>query len=224
MTVMKAKVALQETTSNPFCTRFVRPGAIEFRFNATASADDAHRPAEIVQQLVDHPLGLIIGPHGSGKSTLLQTLLPELRRRFGSIEHVQTHACSTESWRARSAHSRQISRETHERLIKLDRGGLLVIDGIEQMSFLGRKRLIRLARQNGQSVLGTSHHPIRPFKSIFQTTVTDRLVYVLTESLLARSPDGLSQSVLAELGRRDLSRLSNVRNLWFDLYDLAQTP
>jgi hypothetical protein len=60
--------------SNPFATRFTRPGAIEYLFPAGQSA------ASLVAQLADQGWwGEIVGPHGSGKSTLVATLVPALR-------------------------------------------------------------------------------------------------------------------------------------------------
>ena len=59
--------------SNPFSTRFVRPGALEYLFEVGMRAED------VVQRLAGtNWRGQIVGPHGSGKSTLLATLLEPL--------------------------------------------------------------------------------------------------------------------------------------------------
>src|SRR3954454_24922938 len=58
-------------SSNPFATRFIRPGAIPFLFLDGDSAE------AIVERLeANQWRGQIIGKHGSGKSTLLATLAP----------------------------------------------------------------------------------------------------------------------------------------------------
>ncbi len=65
----------QPFRSNPFCSRFVRPGAIGYHFPAGESVES------IVERL--HACqwrGALVGPHGSGKSTLLHALLPALNR------------------------------------------------------------------------------------------------------------------------------------------------
>jgi len=64
---------LRIVTSNPFSTRFIRPGAVEFLFPAGQTAET------LVETLRQHAWqGQIIGPHGSGKSTLLAALVPAL--------------------------------------------------------------------------------------------------------------------------------------------------
>ena len=51
--------------SNPFSTRFIRPGAIEYLFAPGQTADS------LIDRLRHNQWrGQIIGPHGSGKSTL----------------------------------------------------------------------------------------------------------------------------------------------------------
>ncbi len=58
-----------DASDNPFCTRWVRPGAIPFLFP----------PGENAEELADRLRqagwwGEITGPHGSGKSALLAAL------------------------------------------------------------------------------------------------------------------------------------------------------
>ena len=61
--------------SNPFSTRFVRPGAVPYLFAPGQSADG------LVRRLAGFGWrGQIIGPHGSGKSTLLAALAEPLAR------------------------------------------------------------------------------------------------------------------------------------------------
>src|SRR5205809_770947 len=61
-------------SSNPFATRFIRPGAIPFLFL------DGNSAAAIVERLkANNWRGQIMGEHGSGKSTLVATLVPVLK-------------------------------------------------------------------------------------------------------------------------------------------------
>jgi hypothetical protein len=212
-----------ELIPNPFCTRFVRPGAIEYVFAPAAAAGQPTGPESIADQLLPLRRGLILGPHGSGKSTLVRTLLPQLRCRFTAVDVVQTHASPSRTWQARAVHARRLARATRDCQTKLPRGGLLVVDGLEQLHWLDRRRLIRAAARSNQWLLGTGHQPLGGFHTIFQTVVTAELLLGLTESLLQQTPSRVARPVRAELQRRDLCQVSDVRGLWFDLYDVAQS-
>ena len=62
------------TAGNPFSTRHVRPGAIEYLF------PPGHGIEQLVRRLAQSDwTGQIVGPHGSGKSTLLASLRAALR-------------------------------------------------------------------------------------------------------------------------------------------------
>jgi GTPase SAR1 family protein len=69
--------------SNPFSTRFIRPGATTYRFPEGISA------ASLAEKFFAQHQGraAIVGPHGSGKTSLLYALAPYL----GSI--VDSHLC-----------------------------------------------------------------------------------------------------------------------------------
>ena len=73
MNLTPEQIASRLAERNPFATRFVRPGAIPYRFaNGLVGRDRA--------SLRQHDWrGEIVGPHGSGKSTLVQTLIPPLK-------------------------------------------------------------------------------------------------------------------------------------------------
>src|SRR5437764_10280820 len=67
-------------SSNPFATRFIRPGAIPFLFLDGDSAE------AIIERLkANHWRGQIVGEHGSGKSTLVATLIPLLEQAGRNI-------------------------------------------------------------------------------------------------------------------------------------------
>jgi len=135
--------------SNPFSTRFIRPGAIRFLF------PDGESAALLVQRLRENRWGgQIIGPHGSGKSTLLATLKPELETAGRQVLWITLH-------------------QGERRLPALDRRSLgpttqLVIDGYEQLSWWtvgtsmtfspftldAKDRLVVTYRTKGSLILG----------------------------------------------------------------------
>ena len=61
------------SSSNPFATRFTRPGAIGYLFPLGNSAVGT---VDLLRN--NNWWGEIVGPHGSGKSSLLAELLPLL--------------------------------------------------------------------------------------------------------------------------------------------------
>lgn len=69
--------------SNPFSTRFIRPGATTYRFPIGVSA------ASLAEEFLAQHQGraAIVGPHGSGKTSLLYALAPYL----GSL--AESHLC-----------------------------------------------------------------------------------------------------------------------------------
>ena len=98
--------------SNPFATRYTRPGAITYQFSLESRSDlppfgaacfspfesvsdvpSGADPAacEIIGRLKAYQGNLIIGPHGSGKTTLLHSLLDSLR--CCRPVHVLWHGC-----------------------------------------------------------------------------------------------------------------------------------
>lgn len=213
--------------SNPFCTRLVRPGSVEYRFceqtNGEPKPDDSQsRCVEIVSRLQQHRCGVIVGAHGSGKTTLLHSLRPALCDAFADIENVRLFASASGRLLARCQHARRLTKQVYSLQAQLWRGGLLVVDGAEQLWRPDLTRLLRKARRRGQAVLATSHSPVGGMTILHETEVTSVLVSSLTESLLTEASPQVAKIVQAELGRQDWSTLTNVRDLWFELYDVVQ--
>ena len=236
--------------SNPFATRFVRPGALEFRFTATngsigknpsgnkcTKADRVgqldgiggqfnaelgeSRLEEIVDDLHQHRIGLFVGHHGSGKSTLLHTLTPRLKSRFAVVHHLQFcqeyHPHLTARLRNRYRMVLKLRSQTKD----LPSGGLLTLDGAEQLTRVELRLLCRRIRRRGLALLATCHAPISNLPILHRTVVTPQLIQDLTEELIAQAPDVVRHHIRQWLSDRPIASEVNLRDLFFDLYDVA---
>ncbi|NNE00804.1 MAG: hypothetical protein HKN47_26110 [Pirellulaceae bacterium] len=226
--------------TNPFSTRFVRPGSIPYQFSIDRSVDPTSRNPlwsddphttdpcrRIVHSLLKSGTGTIVGQHGTGKTTLLHTLANELDIHFDAIEWVQLHAATDRSFATRLRQYRQNTKHLwhcHARLRKWpgqSKRQLLIVDGLEQLNGWTRRRMIQTANRWGHTVLATCHHRIPTMATLFQTATQSSVIERLTDELIAQSPADLQNVIRTELLRRDLTTVENVRELWFDLYDLV---
>lgn len=226
--------------SNPFCTRFVRPGAIRYRFPTEENGvgknrTEKHREGEhggrhnelaemesICRQLHSSRAGLIIGPHGSGKSTLLHTLMPMLECEYRNVVHMQLCFSSPAKTGNRYRHSRRSWREIKTEWLQLERGDLLVIDGIEQLWLLDRLQLLSRSNDQSPALLATSHQRLLGMQVVFETKLDRQRVAELTEHLLRDSPAKLMGLVKRKLANHDCVSTINLRDFWFECYDDAQ--
>lgn len=215
---------------NPFATRFVRPGALAYRFasqdregatreDRPGEGSDAQRLASIADRLTTCRVGLIVGPHGTGKSTLLDSLDPHLRQRFVSIVRIALHSCQARGWIERSRHARARWSGLADQLASLEQGSLMVIDGAEQLSALRRKQIAWIARRRKAAILATAHSPLGRWQVLHQTTVSRELVQTLTRKLVGTASPAVVQRVEQVLSQCDWITLENVRDFWFELYE-----
>ena len=187
-------------SSNPFATRFTRPGAIEFLFPDGESAEG------LVERLRSGLWqGEIVGPHGAGKSTLLATLSQSLQAAGRTIVQATLHQGETslpaalDDWRSWSATTQ------------------VIVDGYEQLSWWSRRRLARRVRDRQAGLLVTSHAP----------TGLPRLLTVAPQ--LGAADQIVRQLVADEelITRSDIEHFfracdGNVREMLFQLYDVYQ--
>lgn len=188
--------------TNPFSTRWTRPGAVPFDFGGRCSIDD------LVRRLAESDWqGAIVGPHGSGKSTLVRTLMPVLEAA-GRVTVLIT------------------LRDGHKRLPmslrQLDPKGatsIVVIDGCEQLGRLSQWRLIRYCRRRGYGLLVTAHGNCG-LPVIFRTEPDLATIERVIEHSLPPHGGRIYRSDLERGWRR---HGANVRELLFELYDLFET-
>jgi hypothetical protein len=192
---------LQHAPSNPFSTRWTRPGAIPFQFPPGLDA------AELVERLAQFNWRAAIrGPHGSGKSTLLAALAAELERRGQRVLSFALH---------------DGQRRLPDELVAAFPNGpqaVVVVDGYEQLSRWSRWRLDRLCQRSQCGLLVTTHEATR-FKELFRTRPDLDLAQRVVGDLL-RADDGAISS--AEIARAFESNCGDLRETLFSLYDLVE--
>jgi hypothetical protein len=204
--------------SNPFATRFTRPGAIDYLFPADQSA------ASLVRRLEGHGWwGEITGAHGSGKSTLLAALVPVLRKAGRSVV-----------WRAvRNRESgvggRESAREpevVEAKFVAVTAGSdtwndatQLVLDGYEQLSWWWRRRVQALARRRGAGLLVTAHQSLG-LPSLVKTRPSEAVAQEIVARLVADHDGAIAA---ADVKQAYAAAGGNVRETLFALDDVYQS-
>jgi energy-coupling factor transporter ATP-binding protein EcfA2 len=221
MTVAHANAVV---ASNPFATRFTRPGQLPFLFTDQVESelanDDAMR--QLAANLIRQRRGLIVGPHGTGKSTLLHSLLPHLTGAFSSILSVHLTRGESAKWVHRWHHQREINRHLRDCRRSAKSRSLLLLDGAEQVTTWQRARLLRWSHAREVSILATSHRSLRGLPVLYRTCLNATLISRLTSRLLQNTSAEVHSLVGSQLDRHDLNAVSNLRELWFELYDVVQ--
>lgn len=145
--------------TNPFSTRFTRPGSIAFIDNADLmeSASRRFRSHQF--------LGQIVGPHGCGKTTLSLAIQAQLQSCFRSARHVtwrrsKRWLCQTELPRVTDHPSRRGNQHARIGADADSESILLVVDGVESVSLFQRYALIAACRNHGNGLLLTTHRPL----------------------------------------------------------------
>ncbi|MCO8120924.1 ATP-binding protein [Stieleria sp. TO1_6] len=221
---MNASFAFQP--SNPFSTKCVAPSQVVYRFTHGASGTsphtvDSHLEA-VLAQLRTAKRGLILGPHGTGKSTLLHTFLPKLQRSYPKVAFHQLCNDPNIPLRKRIGERMRASRRIRADLKQLPPQGLIMIDGWEQLSHLSRWRIAKSASSNKLTILATAHHRIPGWTTVHETCPSEKLIRSLAGDLLHDSPYEIRKLVDNQLKNRPVTPKTNVRDLWFELYDMVE--
>jgi broad-specificity NMP kinase len=137
--------------------------------------------------------GALVGPCGTGKTTLLETLKSKLESDGKSVVYLRF--------------------DVNQRKLRLDKHcgqDALLVDGVEQLSWIDRHRLARFGRQFPIFVV-TSHHPT--FLPVWVLAKTSpQLLQVLCERLGVT----ISEEKAANLWKK---HAGNVRFSLGELYD-----
>ena len=209
------EVDLVVTASNPFSTRYTKPGALRYRFH------DQQAVEELLGCLVKGKANLIVGPHGTGKTTLLQSLLEVLNDTFPSVCILKLDGVY-QGWRSRIRVAVDRLRRIFSALQSLPRESLLILDGVEQLGFISRQIILQSASVRRVTVLATSHRPMLGMQVVHQTTINSKLIRELLDQLLKGSSEEMNAKVEAWIANDDLDQILNLREFWFELYDLVQ--
>jgi hypothetical protein len=200
---MSATLTLPQV--NPFSTRHVRPGAIEYRFR-----DDLMKSCENAEQLIDRfeakgLQGQIVGHHGSGKSTLVATLIPALKRRGYDVLEVTLHAGE---------------RRLPQALPNRSRSQLLVVivDGYEQLSRWNAWQLRRSCARRRFGLLITTHRACM-LPLLHETKPSLAVALELFATLF---PDDDNRIAPADVEALYKQHCGDMRETLFGLYDLYE--
>jgi hypothetical protein len=190
-----------DADENPFSTRFVRPGAIEYLF---PSGYDLEQLVERFQR--NGARGEIIGPHGSGKSTLLCALLARL-----AADGWKVYRCDLRDGQ-RALPSGWLGAHCREPR------ALLAIDGYEQLSRWQQFRVQASCRRHACGLLVTAHAPVG-LPTLWTTEVDASRASAVFRQLVPGASAFVSETDLHECLRRDPT---NLRAALFALYDLYE--
>lgn len=198
--------------SNPFATRYVRPGAIDYWFPPDVSAE-----ALVARLKHAQWCGAIRGPHGTGKSTLLASLLPWLKAAGRDVQMLSLHD---------GQRSLPAAWLPTLRAARGDNGlanVLLVVDGYEQLGRFARWRLQRWRERHGAGLLVTTHGPAR-LPVLWETSGDPKTLTKIVERLLAQDSSEAPPFAVrpAELRAVLDSHQGNMRESLFALYDLFE--
>jgi hypothetical protein len=183
---------------NPFSTRFVRPGALEYLFAEGESGEG------VVGRLSENGWwGQIVGPHGSGKSTLLAALIPHLeaagRRVISMTLHQGEHRLPSLG-------------------VELNSSTQLVIDGYEQLGWFSRRRAKSRCRGAGCGLLVTTHRDMG-LATVFETRPSEEVASAVVAKLL---PGGQAEIGEAEIKAAYAAAGGNIREALFRLFDMYE--
>jgi len=183
--------------SNPFATRFVRPGAIKFLF---LDGDSAER---IIDRLRNQNwCGQIIGPHGSGKSTLLATLTPLLQ---DAGRFVLSFKVGPGERRLRPLDSGAITTSTQ-----------IIIDGYEQLSWWAKWKVRGMVAKARAGLLVTAHTNVN-LPTLYETKPSAEVMSAVVTQL---APNALPVVTSDEIANAYREAGGNMRETLFKLFDV----
>jgi len=186
-------------SSNPFATRFIRPGAIPFLFLNGESSE------VIVERLkTNHWQGQIIGEHGSGKSTLVATLVPLIEAAGRQARIVKIGPGDR---RIAAAEMSSLSPTTQ-----------LIVDGYEQLSWWSRLIARYRIWLSGAGLLVTAHVDVG-LPTVYETKATEELAVAVVDKLVTEKGVPISRGDVAAAYQ---AAAGNIRETLFNLFDVCR--
>ena len=136
---------LSKAFSNPFSTRFTRPGEIPYLF-----ADSAGLGSLVDRFGHQGWVGQIVGAHGCGKTTLCHALAAELVHLFPKVNHVTIR--SGKDILSKSVEHSELGSGLDPNHDRTSVRTLTIVDGVERLSLLQQRMLVsNLSRTRGIS-------------------------------------------------------------------------
>lgn len=188
---------------NPFSTRFVRPGAIEYLF------PHGQNVADLIERLrANGWRGQIVGPHGSGKSTLLAALIEPLEQAGRRVWRIDLHD-------GQRALPPGAFAQAH-----LAGANLLIVDGYEQLSHISRLRLGWQLWRRGWGAIVTAHRDVG-FPTLYRTSASVELTERIVARLVPSGDPAIDQHVIdhGAIAASFSAARGDVRETLFALYD-----
>ncbi len=226
---MSTQTPPPQVPSNPFASRYVRPGAIAFRASTTTSPS----LDSIVSRLREFRCGAIVGNHGTGKSTLLRELAATLQHTMPGgqwVQLTQDVMSPASGWLHQRLHQTRAVVTNIRTVLCVQRrvtsGGVLVIDGAEQLPAVCRWLIAVNCRRAGHFCLLTSHHDIAGFETLYRTALSAELIEALLTDLLSPCDHVTNVTLPVHLRQHiatiDLTSVTNLRDLWDELYEVVE--
>jgi len=183
---------------NPFSTRFVRPGAIEYLFS------DGQSAAGLIERLrTNNWQGQIVGPHGSGKSTLLAALVEPLERAGRRVWRIDLHD-------GQSTLPPGFITDAH-----VAGADFIFVDGYEQLGRVSRLRLQWQLWRRGWGAIVTAHRDVG-YPTLYRTNTSVELATRIVAQLLPADDASIDpRAIAANFSASD----GDVRETLFALYD-----
>jgi hypothetical protein len=201
MNLTPEQIATRLAERNPFATRSVRPGVLEYRFANSETGND------LVDSLRRHGwCGEIVGPHGSGKSTLIETLIPLLRDAGRDV--------------------RQFTLQAGESRLPISGTDLkswgdktqVIVDGYEQLGGWTRTLIHRICKGQGCGLLVTSHTS-NGWPLLLRTAPSLEMTQAIVRDIQPCNPLRIYDRDVELSFRR---HAGNIREVFFELHDLYE--
>ena len=203
---------------NPFSTRKTIPGKIPY------FAGEVYKNEQGVEFLYRFFRNFdyrsqITGKHGTGKTTFLYEFVQYLERQGHKAYHFALHdrqrLLPPVFW------ERHIILVTQFKIGAIESIPISVIDGYEQLSLGQKIRLRHSCRKGTSGLLITTHHPAWRMPVLLRTkptleTLQSVIAYLFRDVHDLEPPDLPLCRTLFD------KHQGNLRNVWFDLYDLYE--